>query len=248
MGVAPLSDQRRQKIAGVFLYSPPRLGQLKKLDSALPFNRMTCQSMQISAKDARRREMVGAATRVFARKGYHSASVADIIAEAGVARGTFYLYFGSKDEAFSAVLDGFIADMARNAEENARAQVPDTDVPRAVRRLFLDWLRFLSERRDAAAVVFQHGFSQDPHLKERCRAAFTSAYSAWEAKIAQHQAEGLTNPRIEPRVLRSALVGVFSQIALDALLREGRTDLEVLADQFLELLTSGVFVAPGGAR
>lgn len=187
--------------------------------------------------------MLEAATRVIARKGYHAASVADIIAEAKVARGTFYLYFGSKDEAFSAVLDGFIADMGKAAVENA-ARIPDTDVPQTVRRLFLDWLRFISERRAAAAVVFQHGYSPDPLIKERCRAAFASAYEVWEAKISEHQAAGLTNPRVEPRFLRSALVGVYSQVALDAVLREGRTDLEALADQFLELLTHGVFIAP----
>lgn len=206
--------------------------------------------MKVEAKEIRRVAMLEAATRVFARNGYHAASVADIIAEAGVARGTFYLYFGSKDEVFSAVLDGFIADMARTAAENALAQVPDADVPRAVRRLFLEWLRFISERREAATVVFQHGYSEDPKIKERCRAAFSSAYAAWEAKIAEHQSSGLGNPRLEPSFLRSALVGLYSQVALDAVVREGRTDLEALADQFLELLTRGVFVTPpeDGAR
>ena len=53
----------------------------------------------------RRRHLLTAARRVFAQKGYGD-SVADIIAEAGVARGTFYNYFDSKKAVFHAVLDG----------------------------------------------------------------------------------------------------------------------------------------------
>jgi len=46
---------------------------------------------------------------VFAEKGFHGASVSDVIARAGVARGTFYLYFDGKREVFDAVLDGILA-------------------------------------------------------------------------------------------------------------------------------------------
>lgn len=206
--------------------------------------------MELSAKASRRRDMVEAAARAFARKGYHAASVADIIAEAGVARGTFYLYFGSKQEAFSAILDGFVSDLARMAAERPTRTVSDQGVPAAVRGLFLNWLRYFSARRELAAVVFQHGASQDPEFKERCRAAVAPAYGFWEAKIAEHQALGITNPALEPGFLRSALIGLFAQVVLDAVVRDGRTDLEALADQFLTLLTRGVFIAvrPGGIR
>ena len=44
----------------------------------------------------RREQVLLCAQRVFSRKGYHAAGVADIIQAAGVARGTFYLYFESK--------------------------------------------------------------------------------------------------------------------------------------------------------
>jgi AcrR family transcriptional regulator len=50
-------------------------------------------------KDSKRKQQIlEASARVFAQKGYFAASVSDIIEEAGVARGTFYLYFAESDK------------------------------------------------------------------------------------------------------------------------------------------------------
>src|SRR5690606_2152093 len=50
-----------------------------------------------------KRELVDAARRVFERKGYFAARVADIVAEAGVAHGSFYTYFASKQDVFNVI-------------------------------------------------------------------------------------------------------------------------------------------------
>ena len=55
--------------------------------------------------DDRRAHLLSASRTVFGRKGYHRTGVADIVTEAGVARGTFYRHFEGKREAFSAVVD-----------------------------------------------------------------------------------------------------------------------------------------------
>jgi len=51
----------------------------------------------------RRRELVEAAVRVFARKGFHGSRVGDIAEEAGVAHGLLYHYFRSKDEVLETI-------------------------------------------------------------------------------------------------------------------------------------------------
>ena len=69
--------------------------------------RLTCQFILRRQTVVRRKtsenKMLTAATRVFSSKGYASSSVSDIIKEAEVARGTFYLYFESKRAAFEKV-------------------------------------------------------------------------------------------------------------------------------------------------
>ncbi len=55
------------------------------------------------ARAARREELLAAARRVFARQGFRGTTIADIAEEAGIALGTIYLYFPSKDDVFAAL-------------------------------------------------------------------------------------------------------------------------------------------------
>src|SRR5260370_1358208 len=55
-------------------------------------------------RQARRAQVLRHAKRIFARKGYHRTNVADIIARARIARGTFYLYFQNKKDLFEEVI------------------------------------------------------------------------------------------------------------------------------------------------
>jgi AcrR family transcriptional regulator len=56
-------------------------------------------------REERRNQILGCAKRLFSEKGYHATTVADIIAAADIARGTFYLYFDSKRGIFEALLE-----------------------------------------------------------------------------------------------------------------------------------------------
>src|SRR4030095_8133378 len=65
------------------------------------------------AKQERRRQIVAAAKSVFADAGYHGASIHAIIERAEIARGTFYLYFESKEAVFGALLDEAMTELRR---------------------------------------------------------------------------------------------------------------------------------------
>ncbi len=58
--------------------------------------------------EVRRNELMDAAEQLFAEKGYEHTSASDIIRKVGVAQGTFYYYFKSKDEILNAVIDRYI--------------------------------------------------------------------------------------------------------------------------------------------
>lgn len=64
----------------------------------------------------RREAILVAAKTVFRDKGYHQASVHDIIDEAQIARGTFYLYFSSKQEVFGQLVDDFLLLIRRQVK------------------------------------------------------------------------------------------------------------------------------------
>jgi AcrR family transcriptional regulator len=56
-------------------------------------------------KEGRRQEILAAALRCFARNGFHSTTIADIVRESSVSQGTFYLYFETKDDVIAALAD-----------------------------------------------------------------------------------------------------------------------------------------------
>jgi len=64
----------------------------------------------------RRKEeiIIKSAAKVFARKGFHRAKVSDIVKAAGIARGTFYLYYNSKTELFEKLLDELMIQVVKN--------------------------------------------------------------------------------------------------------------------------------------
>jgi AcrR family transcriptional regulator len=95
---------------------------------------MTCQSY--SVRDARKRlrsewrhqEVLDAARRIFSRLGYAAASVEEIAKEAGMAKGTIYVHFKSKEEVFATVLVG---DLEYLTNQTIRRYVGGKNVRRA---------------------------------------------------------------------------------------------------------------------
>ncbi len=78
------------------------------------------------ASDLRRRDLMDAGERAFVRKGFASTTIEDITHKAGVAKGTFYLYFDSKEAILAALRDRFI-EGCRGRIEALASRVPATD-------------------------------------------------------------------------------------------------------------------------
>ncbi|MEO8462669.1 MAG: TetR/AcrR family transcriptional regulator, partial [Chloroflexota bacterium] len=74
-------------------------------------------------REIRHRELVEAAVAVFLEKGVAAASVDEIVRTAGVAKGTFYLYFETKDEVVNAVAERMVEAVVTRVE--ALATAPD---------------------------------------------------------------------------------------------------------------------------
>jgi AcrR family transcriptional regulator len=196
-------------------------------------------------RETRRQQIVDAAIEVFARQGYRVASVADIIAQAGVARGTFYLYFQSKEEVFNAALERFhqlFQEMAR--KETARNYSNPLRLERSLREALLDWLRFLLQHRQLTKIVFRQAAAVDPDYEKKYLEIIraTQAHSAKAIRFLQ--GIRLLRPDLDPEFLNAVFYGVTIQIVLKAIAEKAEPDLEAVADQWIGLLRSGV-LRPG---
>src|SRR3990172_3468124 len=64
-------------------------------------------------KTVRHSELLDAARAVFAKKGYHDTAVSDIVERAGVAKGTFYLYFKDKESVLMELIDELFSKIVK---------------------------------------------------------------------------------------------------------------------------------------
>ena len=141
---------------------------------------------------------------MFAKKGYEDATVAEIVARAGVAQGTFYLYFPGKESlagAFAELLSERFAEVA--AERTARCRSFETAVARLLETAYL----VAEEHRDIFLVANRGLELIDDFQEWESR---TQPAREWlEGFIGEWQSEGAIDPRIRPavsaRVLRDAL-------------------------------------------
>jgi AcrR family transcriptional regulator len=94
------------------------------------------------AQEDKRRLLLDAAVRVFARKGYHSARVGDIAEEAGVAYGLLYHYFSSKEEVLRSVFRETWRALIATIESVEESNEPPREQLRKVAEILLrSWRR-----------------------------------------------------------------------------------------------------------
>jgi AcrR family transcriptional regulator len=153
--------------------------------------RKTTPARAVASPAADKREAIlKAATHVFARNGYFQSQVADIAREAGVAAGTVYLYFRSKDD----LLVSLFERTMREAIAEGRAALSGIDDPRErLTRIARLHLERLGRDRDLA-VVFQVELRQSTKFMER----FSSSY------LRETSGRSATRSRTDRRAVTSA--------------------------------------------
>ena len=96
--------------------------------------------MAAVSKSDRRRQILDAAVRVFARKGFHTSRVGDIAEEAGVAHGLLYHYFSSKDEVLDTIFRETWSDLLAEIDEiEASQESAREQLERVAERLLGGW-------------------------------------------------------------------------------------------------------------
>jgi AcrR family transcriptional regulator len=191
--------------------------------------------------DARRQQLLEAATWVFARKGYRRAGVGDIIARAGVARGTFYLYFDSKEQVFLAIVEDFhrkIAHAVTTTSEPPTQPLPDPETLLTIS--FRRWLGFFAAHRDAAIVILKEASSIDPRFEEGYTHLRRSAIDFFAARYRRFQEMGVVRQTIRPELMAHLLIGMFDELLNAFVLTNPDADLDTLAAHLAAFEWNGI--------
>ena len=187
----------------------------------------------------KREAILRAATRVFARNGYFNSKVADIAAAAGVADGTVYLYFKSKEEILHSIFDRSVDQ----AVADGRKQLENIDDPREkLRRIAWLHLERLGADRDLAVVFQVELRGSTKFMEEFSAAGFAEYLGLIRATFEEGQAAGVFRQELNAKVMAKILFGALDEMATNWIISKRRYKLAPMADQVLDIFLNGVGV------
>ena len=192
---------------------------------------------QPAAGGDKRDLILRAATKVFAQNGYFQSQVADVARVAGVAAGTVYLYFKSKDDLLVSIFERSMSEVLADG----KAAVAEIDDPaerlRKIAQLHLDRVG----RDKDHAVVFQVELRQSVKFMERFSETFLQDYfKLIRQAIADGQQNGAFRKDISATTATKFFFGALDEMATNWVLSRRKYDLNAEADAVVSLFIHGV--------
>jgi TetR/AcrR family transcriptional regulator, fatty acid metabolism regulator protein len=185
----------------------------------------------------KRESILRAATRVFARNGYFNSKVADIARAAGVADGTVYLYFKSKEEILHSIFDQNMAE-AIAADRKLIDKLRD---PREkLRRIATLHLERLGADRDLAVVFQVELRGSTKFMEEFSAAGFAEYLGLLRAIFEEGQRTGVFRKELNAKVAAKIFFGALDEMATNWIISKRSYKLEPMADVVMDVFLNGV--------
>jgi TetR/AcrR family fatty acid metabolism transcriptional regulator len=186
----------------------------------------------------KRARILDAAVRVFARKGFHATRVSEVAKAAGVADGTIYLYFKSKDALLVSLFEHHVQRLLSFLQQ---------DLPHAtssaakLRRIVEIQLGLLEGERDLAQVITIILRQSTKLMKEYAAPKFMAYLDAIARVVAEGQALGEIRKDVSPHLAARAIFGALDGIAMTwALGKAERGGLLRASGQLAEIILRGL--------
>lgn len=190
-------------------------------------------------REQRKNQILACARAIFAEKGYHGANIADIIDRAGVARGTFYLYFPSKRAIFEELLDGLIDRL------QGRVKLVDVTAGPAgvLAELKANLDGILGELLSDPAyprILFHEAVGLDDGFDQKLGEFYGTVHVLLAESLELGQKMGLIRP-LDTRLAARFLLGSLKELFFDQTLAGGTIDaIENVRDELLDFYLHGI--------
>jgi len=159
------------------------------------------------AQEEKRRQILDAAVRTFARNGYHATRVGDIAEDAGVAYGLVYHYFSSKEDVLESIFRETWTDLLEAIRDVEESEDLATEQLRQVTAILLrSWRR----QPDLVRVLVRE-VARSPEVQRRVD-EIGEVFSALERIVACGQAQGEFRPDVDARLASWLLYGAIEEI------------------------------------
>lgn len=192
--------------------------------------------------DAARAALIDAASKLFAERGYHDSSVAEIGARAGVSRGLVNHHFGSKENLLAAVIDAHIADWEQGVVAPAIAGKHGLAALKAIIFAHLE----LAKRRPTHLLLLYRLMAEASDPRNSIDREFAALHRRWRELGRHWWDEGVSAGEIDVAIDQdtnaSLIIGAVRGITFDWLTAPQSFDLDAAYRQFWEMLEA--FLAP----
>jgi TetR/AcrR family fatty acid metabolism transcriptional regulator len=210
---------------------------------------MTAHSAAERGTGDKRERILSAAERIFARHGFFAAKVSDVAKEAGVADGTIYLYFKSKDDLLISLFERRMLQLNAALAEAVAAAPPREQLQTFIRT----YLQLVHDEPAAAEVLTIELRQNSKFMKEYDNPAFADFLRLLGGIIATAQDKGEVDASIPAHVAARMIFGVLDELALAWVLaktpsisgstpgtRPKKFDIVRAADWVITLVTTGL--------
>ncbi len=191
-------------------------------------------------REERREQILSHAVRLFAERGYHLTQISDIIEAAGIARGTFYLYFDSKRAIFSELLDrlfGTFEGVIRRIEVGEGHPAVGVQMRGNVDRV----IDAMIEHRDLVRILLRAAVGLDPEFDGKVADFYRKLLSILRGSIEMGLEMGLIRP-CDTEVAGIFVLGGLKELAYQYLVADDQPVARAhVADEFLAFVFGGLF-------
>jgi AcrR family transcriptional regulator len=190
-------------------------------------------------KEFRTAELLGAARKVFAEKGFHAATVEDIAAAAGVAKGTVYLYYRSKQDVYWGALEHGITELHNEIQTRLAAE----ETPESKVRAFIEIkIRYFEMNRDFFRIYFSElgsGLSHPAQMPPQFEQMYLRQARMLEAILQQGVETGAIR-QIRADAAAVAISDLIRGIIVQRLLGWSTKDVETDVNFVFDLVWRGI--------
>ena len=168
---------------------------------------------QQTDRDARRQTLIDAARDLFAQKGYHATTVDDITRAAGVAKGTFYLYFAEKREVYYEVVRGFM-DLVMEIGGSVGDHPSDAgDFFARAERAAHHLMEVFLDNRELARLAYRESMGLDTELEAMVNRFYRDIADVEARNIQTAIDLGIIRP-VNPLLVAYAHIGMVERVLL----------------------------------
>ena len=191
--------------------------------------------------EARRAEILEAATKCFMEKGFHNTIMQDIYDAANLSPGAVYNYFSSKEDIVVAVVKEF-TDWSVSSLASVISDNPDESIINIIRF----WLSSIKQNDLGKSISTQLDFYSEATRNNDIREAVLQSQDATHEKLIEciehHQRAGVFNAKLDPLSIARAIMGMVFGIMIHKSL-EPEVDLDAFG-QVCEAMIKGTFSSP----